>query len=388
MSTGSTSSETTPTIPDELKPLMDSAAQQTIALQQALPLVESFAEYNPRQISALSELTEFGLEQTPALSAVQPGILGAMYSIATIPELAAQPVEDPHAESVQYDLLSSLVGGPIGSSPATIAGMEAWEEAVLPTVQNEAVQMGLGRSGPALEAMSDSATQAYVPLVQQEINNRANAVNQLQAMGEAETTRELVPRTETQEALKFGATESRQLADLTFNQQLMAIEEAFRAGEITESKQQELFDAAYDEFLRLQALAESATLGPLGIMIPSAIGTQSSGKSSSVDMGSAMSGLMSGAGMIMSDERLKTDIGDVSDEAGMEAIRETPIHTWKYKGDTEEHMGPMAQDAHRSGLSRPATVNGYGALEFGDMMGKLLSAARNLDKRLAAMERR
>jgi hypothetical protein len=47
----------------------------------------------------------------------------------------------------------------------------------------------------------------------------------------------------------------------------------------------------------------------------------------------------------------------------------------------------MAQDAHRTGLSRPFKVGQYGALEFGDMMGKLLSAAKNLDKRLAALER-
>ena len=384
MSTGSTSSTATPQIPEELKPLFSGAAQQALAVQQGLPLMQAFGGYWPRDISDMGNLTKWGLEDVSSLRQVQPGVLGSMASLATMPEITARPVETPGAESGQYGLLNQLVGGDIGTSPATQQGMQAWEQYVKPTVQHEAVQMGLGRSGPALEAMAQSQTQAFLPLVQQEISNRVNAVNQLQLMANAETQRGLIPREQTLQALTTAASEMRQLADLSFQQQVAAIEEAFRGGKITEDKRQQTLDAAYDEFLRLQALSESATLGPLGAMIPSAIGSKNKSKSSSIDFGQLLS---SGVGLAaMSDERVKADVRPTSDEGALETLRDTPISTWRYQGDDERHIGPMAQDAHATGLSRPTDIGGIKAVHLGDMLSTLLRATQAIDRRLQSVE--
>jgi hypothetical protein len=271
MNVHSGSGTSTPKIPAELSPLFTQGAQQGTNLQNMRPLT-MFGGYDPRGVADLGNLTKWALEDVPSLRQVQPGILGSMASLATMPEIASRPVETPSAEGGQYGLLNQTVGGPVGFSPATQQGMKAWEQYVLPTVEHEAVQMGLGRSGPGLEAITQSATMAYQPLVQQEIQNRMNAVSLLQAMANEETARGLVPREQTLQALTTAASEMRQLADLSFNQQVAAIEEAFRGGKITEDKRQQQLDAAYDEFLRLQDLSQSVTTGLYSTMIPASIG--------------------------------------------------------------------------------------------------------------------
>ena len=100
------------------------------------------------------------------------------------------------------------------------------------------------------------------------------SVGLLQAMADAETARGMIPRQETLQALTTAASEMRQLADLGYNQQVSAIEEALRGGKITEDKRQQLLDSAYDEFLRLQDLSQSVTTGLYSTMIPASIGSR------------------------------------------------------------------------------------------------------------------
>lgn len=261
-------------IPDEFKGLASGAGQQGQQLQNILPLW-TFAGYNPRDISDMGNLTKWGLNDVASLRAVQPGILGSMAALATDPEIASRPLNTPEAENAQKGMLEQLVGGDVGSSPATKAGMQAWEQYVLPTVQHESVQAGLGRSGPGLKAVASSATQAAVPLIQQEIGNRMSSLTVLQGMAQSQMDRDGRVREDTLASLKNAASEMRQLADLSYNQQVTAIEEAFRGGKITEDKQQQLNDAAYDEFLRLQDMAQSVTTGLYGSVIPASIGSSS-----------------------------------------------------------------------------------------------------------------
>src|SRR3990167_1747093 len=155
-------------IPSEFKPLATGASQQGLGVQGQIPLT-SFTGFNPRNISDMGNLTKWGLEDVASLRAVQPGILASMASLARLPEITSRPVEDPNAQRGQYHLLDQIAGGPVGLSPATQQGMQAWEQYVKPTVENEAVQMGLGRSGPGLEAIAQSKTMAYAPLVKDEI---------------------------------------------------------------------------------------------------------------------------------------------------------------------------------------------------------------------------
>lgn len=75
-------------------------------------------------------------------------------------------------------LLSGLTSGDIGSSPATVAGMKAFESNVLPQVMQQQALQGTATGGAATEAVANAAAGAALPLIQQEISNRQQAVGQ------------------------------------------------------------------------------------------------------------------------------------------------------------------------------------------------------------------
>lgn len=268
---GRTTAEQAAKIPEELKPLIKGSVGQVLDLQGNLPLSQ-FTGYTPRGVADLSPMQRYGLENVPDLFGTDPMAMGAAHAITQLPELTSRPVETPTGELVALMQLLQTTGGPIGSSPTTKAGMEAWKSAVLPTVENEMVQAGLGRSGDLLKAVGASASQAAFPLLQQEVQNRMASVPMLRDIAGAQTERTLEPRRQTAEALKFGATQSTALSHEMFQQRVTAIEEAFRAGQITRDVAQEQFDAAKEEADRLQALSEAGTLGPLGQVLPSLLG--------------------------------------------------------------------------------------------------------------------
>jgi hypothetical protein len=64
--------------------------------------------------------------------------------------------------------------------------------------------------------------------------------------------------------------------------------------------------------------------------------------------------------MFMSDKTKKKDIKPVTDDEALQALDDTPVSRWKYKdgavaGDQgKEHVGPMAQDVHRTMGERAA----------------------------------
>lgn len=282
------SSETTQRaqIPDELKPLINDSVATARGLQVGLPLGD-FAQWGPRGVADLSPLQAYGLQNIPGLFNEERASQGAWNALEAVPELAARPVETPPAELGQLAQLWETTSGPIGSSPATRSGMEAWRQTVLPTVQNEMALMGLGRSGPALEEIARSQTGALTPLLQQEIENRMRSVPMLGDVASAQTARTLHPRDQTINALLQSIPMATTLGESMFSQRATAIEQALRGGQITREVAQQEFDAANEEKNRLQALSEAASLGPLGQALPSMIGTK---QSSQKDLWSAIMG--------------------------------------------------------------------------------------------------
>lgn len=133
--------------------------------------------------------------------------------------------------------LQQLTSGPIGSSPATQAGMTAFRQNVLPTLQNELGAMGLGRSGIAGEQIQRASTSAAVPLIQQEIANRQQGIGQYGALAQ-------------------------QLAGLG-QQDVQNWTTAAGLGSSLGGTQQQTaqaaLDAPYQDWLRRQALAQSST---------------------------------------------------------------------------------------------------------------------------------
>jgi hypothetical protein len=272
---GGQEGSSTPQIPDELKPIIAGSTQQILDLQNALPL-SSFAQATPQLVPGFSPYSAMGMQQTPGLSAIEPGSLGAFQAYSALPEIASREVPTPGATYAQQGLLQQLMGGPIGSSPATIGAMQSWRSNVLPTVQNEMALQGLGRSGPELEAVARSQTGAFVPFVQQEIQNRMTSLGVLQEMANAETQRWQYPSQQTMQALTTQAQGLASLGQSMFDQKTQAIKAQMDAGTLQEDRARELFGAAMDDYLRLQNLSMAATLGPFGQLAPSLIGQKTS----------------------------------------------------------------------------------------------------------------
>lgn len=91
-------------------------------------------------------------------------------------------------------------------------------------------------------------------------------------------------------------------------------------------------------------------------------------------------GQLLGVGLSMfSSRRLKKN---VRPSKAMEAARDMPVKDWTYKGDDEEHTGPMAEDAAKA-------IGGDGlTLNVGDVAGVALGATQDLDRRLRRLEAR
>lgn len=74
---------------------------------------------------------------------------------------------------------------------------------------------------------------------------------------------------------------------------------------------------------------------------------QNQGQMKGFPWGSVLSGIGAGIGAWASDKNLKTDIEEVSNKDIVEKFKKLKIYEWRYKGDKEKHIGPMAQDFQR-----------------------------------------
>lgn len=97
-------------------------------------------------------------------------------------------------------------------------------------------------------------------------------------------------------------------------------------------------------------------------------------------------------GGILSDKNEKTKRRPASDKKAMDAVRKTPVALWQYRKDSvaadggKEHIGPMAQDVRRT-MGEKAAPGGK-VIDPINMNGITLAAAKNLDRRLAKVERK
>jgi hypothetical protein len=154
-SSGSTSSSSSANIPPGLRPLISQSAGLEGALgTQAAPGLFAQLGANPEQIAQLTPQ-----ERAMINSLVSQG--GA---------------NNPLMMGAENEL-SQLTSGPIGSSPATTAAMQAYNTNAVPQAMQAASLSGAGRGGGTTEALTSSREAAYAPLVSQEIQNRENAVN-------------------------------------------------------------------------------------------------------------------------------------------------------------------------------------------------------------------
>lgn len=135
---------------------------------------------------------------------------------------------------------SPFLTGELGNSPATQAGMEAFKMNALPVIQGQMQLQGLG-NGPAVGDAAGRALGTALPsFIQNDLSNRLSAAQGATSLG----------------------------SNLILPGQQQASNFLQSSGELQRGLQQDPFDSAREEQLRLQGLSESGTTGAFGTYQP------------------------------------------------------------------------------------------------------------------------
>jgi len=158
------------------------------------------------------------------------------------------------------------------------------------------------------------------------------------------------------------------------------------AGQIPQQIEQAGLTAEYTEFLRVQqekALRIEQILGALNVQGVENIGIGLGGQEGLLGGliggggGSAIGGAIGG---IFSSRELKEDIVPLSDDEILQALEDIDLHTWRYKGDTTTHMGPMAED-----FQETFKVGDGKTIHLADVMGITLASNKALARKIDAL---
>lgn len=198
-----------------------------------------WSQYLPQAFSSFQNLVNAGPEGTAQLTPAETGNINSLESIANNGGLTSE-------EQQSQKMIDQLTGGAIGSSPATAAAMRAYNATAAPVVAQNASMTG-GRGGALEEALTNAQEQAYVPLIQQEIGNRENAIGQEQTLGQDQTTN---------------------------------IQNAMNASDMQRQVEQERYANQYQNQQTLLDLMQKMAFGPASGFGPSMIGNTSSSSGS------------------------------------------------------------------------------------------------------------
>lgn len=244
------------TISPELRPLISQSVQQATEGQRQLPLTSFFGPTvqaipgpTPQEVALINAL--LGVAERPTTPAQAIGAEG-------LTRLLREPLTG--LDRMALEEAGLWLGSPLGESPATKAGMEAWKKLVEPTIRSEHAFRGTLGGGGFLEDLSLGATSAALPLIQQELQQRAALMPFLTGVGERATR---VQQEAIQSLLEFGGRE--------FEQIIGAILAAMPAVALPRELTGQQLQAVFEDFRRRQALSEAVGLGPLGQMLPTAL---------------------------------------------------------------------------------------------------------------------
>ena len=189
--------------------------------------------------------------------------------------------------------LQQYMQGSPGQSPALQAGVDAFNMAQLPVIQNQMQLAGLGQSPAVAQSASMGLSQALTPLIQSAMSNQLQAVQlnqgqtgldqsaanlaaniynqdynrQMQAMNNAGQT-----------LLGTAANVNAPATQLQYTGQQQGIGNLAAAGQLQQDTTQNVSDASRNEFLRLQGLGEASGTGMLGGFSPVTTTTSQSSK--------------------------------------------------------------------------------------------------------------
>jgi len=149
------------------------------------------ADYNPYELGAVrnyQNLFNQSGQSFDDLSLYEREALGQLGQLGAQNQQSLQTTYAPEQEAL--DTLRQFTQGDLFQSPATQAAMKAFSEQAVPQIESRLALRGMENSGAAAEAFAQAQTQALVPLLQQELQQRQAAVPMLAALAEAQSARE------------------------------------------------------------------------------------------------------------------------------------------------------------------------------------------------------
>ena len=191
-----------------------------------------------------------------------------------------------------WTLQQYMMGSP-GQSPALLAGVDAFNMAQLPVIQNQMQLAGLGQSPAVAQSASMGLSQALTPLIQSAMQNQLQAVqlNQGQTgldqsaanlaanIYNQDYNRQMQAMNNTsQTLLGTAANVSAPATQLQYTGQQQGIGNLAAAGQLQQDTTQNVADSNRNEFLRLQGLGEASGTGMLGGFSPVTTTTSQSSK--------------------------------------------------------------------------------------------------------------
>lgn len=243
-SSGWSRAESQVEVPQWLQPLGEQSASQLSWLQSAFPVWQFMGEH-PMEIAPIQPLQEWA---------------GAN---------ALNVLNQPEAEktALEYGRLAPTLAGrtatgeTLAADPSIAAADDLFQKLLQPQIMNQMGLSGLGKSSSAANALALGKSSYMLPLVQEALNREQQALTH-----QADTYAGLMP----QFSALGGAETARTLSGL---------ESSLKVGETLRGIEQEPLTAAYQDFLRRQALSESFLMGPFGATATASIGPHATSES-------------------------------------------------------------------------------------------------------------
>ena len=233
-------------IPSVLNWIMDKSAHQLYYNQLANPLT--------------NYTTEHPMETAPA-DPLQNWVSSNVLKTWETPEQRAQAM-DYMGKAVDLSGRTATGEG-IESSPAVLKASEAFDRLMQPQIENQMGLSGLGKSSSLGNAMAMGKTTYMLPMIQDELAREQAAIT-----NQANMYAGMVPQ-----------LEGMSTADLA--RQLQTLNAAATQGGTMRGIAQEPLTAAYQDYLRRQALAEQAVYLPFGATATASIGQKSEAQQTS-----------------------------------------------------------------------------------------------------------
>lgn len=119
-------------------------------------------------------------------------------------------------------------------------------------------------------------------------------------------------------------------------------------------------------------------VAPTDVMGPAMYADQQSRADRQSTLGSIFGAVGTGLGAWLSDPEYKTDRAPAPPRAMLDMVKDMPNETWRYKGDPQRRVGPMAPEFAKRFGGRPDMIDGQQA--FGVSVGAIKALADKVDK--------